>query len=755
MATNEIALRRNVGPHIMTGSLIDETFRTRHTLVEEGLRPLGPRVLGPREIFGLLRRRKWMIGAIVAVGTLASLGAAFFLPRIYTATSTILLEKDDPNLLEEQPDTPVPQSVKTQMDTETDRMKSRNFAGRVVDDQKLIEDPDFNAFVQPQDVSFLDAIQEFIFGDEPQPKPAASMEVQRDQAINALLAAMTVTRNGESTAMSISIAADNPGKAARLANAVASLYVEWSRDLKLDSTRQATDFLRQQSNTLARNIAEREKEIAFFGSDKDVWTDPSDNLLQQAMQQMNEHLSGARADLAKAQSRIGQVQQRSDGSTIIDDTTLASGFLTTLRGQQADAMTRRSELTRNFGSNHPQVLAIEAQLDTISRSLAGETKRIVDALRGEVDIAQSNVDKIESQIEAANAGLRVRAPSEIRLRELNRDLLTEQKLYDVAYSRLGKLDPYDEMANPGARIISVAPTPTSPSFPKVKMLLLGGIVGSLVIALLTAMTLESVNGAVTDQRRIAQILRAPVLSSLTRRGWLRRRRTTATLRAILANKDVRLAARFRTLWDICSRRTAALSQVTIMVASVDRCTERSTISVGLAKAAAASGAHTLLLDLDTRHSGICEALRLARNDETIEELSFGECSLDQIVHPVLSVPGLAYAFSEKDRSRHGLFLTTREFDLLLENFRSVFDVIIVDAPPFMSAQDILPAASSVDGVLLALRYGVTLESTLVEMSHRFRFHDVPLLGAVVTDSESDQSTFMESPPVSQRRRVAA
>jgi uncharacterized protein involved in exopolysaccharide biosynthesis/Mrp family chromosome partitioning ATPase len=739
----------------MTGSLIDDAFRTRHAIVEESIRPLSSRTLGPREIFGLLRRRKWMIGAIVAVGTLASLGAALFLPRAYTATSTILLEKDDPNLLEDQPDTPVPQSIKTQMDTETDRMKSRNFTGRVVDDQKLVEDPDFNSFVQPQGGSLVDSIKTLLFGPEQEPKKIAPPEVQRDQAINALLGAMTVTRNGESTAMSVSISADDPEKAARLANAVTSLYVEWSRDLKLDSTRQATDFLRQQSNMLAKNIAEREKEIAFFGSDKDVWADPSDNLLKQAMQQMTEHLSEARADLAKAQSRLGQVERGADEAAFVDDTTLASGFLTTLRGQQADALTRRAELTRNFGSNHPQVMAIDAQLETIRRSLAGEMTRITDALRGEVDIAQNNVDRIESQIEAANAELRVRAPSEIRLRELNRDLLTEQKLYDVAYSRLGKLDPYDEMANPGARIISVAGTPTSPSFPKVKMLLLGGITGSLVIAVLAAMTMESVNGAVTDQRRISQILRAPVLSSFTRRRGLRRRRTLTLLRAILASEDVPLAARFRRMWDICSRRTATMSQVSIMVTSVDRCSARPAISVGLARAAVASGAHTLLLDLDSRNCSIYNALWFAGTAETIEDLSFGNCDLAHAVHPVLSVPGLAYAFSEKDTAQQGLFLTTREFDRLLEHFRSVFDVIIIDAPPLMSAQDILPAASSVDGVLLTLRYGVTLESSLVEIAHRLRFHDVPLLGAVVTDSESDESTFMESPPALQRRRVAA
>ena len=724
----------------------------RHVNLGEGADTLAPKPLGPREIMGILRRRKLMILSVVLAGTAVALAAAYALPRVYTATSMVLLEKDDPNLLEEQPDAPAQQPNKSKMDTETDQMTSRNFVRTVVDDQHLLDDPLFNTYLKPQSFSLFDWLQAMLKISKDDQAAVVPMDVQRDQAITGLLSNMAVTRNGDSTAMSIAVTADKPAKAASLANSIASLYVARSSELKLGATRQATDFLRQQSNSLASNIADREKEIASYGSDKDVWADPSDDLLRQAMQQTNEQLSQARADLAKARSLLAQVKEDASGNETFNDPILASSFLTTLRGQEADVLKQRSELARNFGSGHPQILALDAQIGSVKASIIREIGRIAFGLRNDVNVAEGRVNSLENQLQTANGGLRARAPSEIRLRELNRDLLTEQKLYDVVYSRLGKLDPYSEIASPGARVISFAATPTSPSFPKVKLLILGGITASFVFAFIAAMTMESFDTAVVDQRRVARILRTAVLASIPKKhGKVLLRGGKSLLRPVMRHADKSGVSRLQTLWSLCRRRTASFSHVSLLVTSAQISSARPAISLGLARAAASSGEKTLLFDFDAGNYSLQKIIAKRSNVRFAQEFLKGECALDDILHPVATIAGLSYVYIAKGSGPSTSVLSPAQFGELLNVFRSKFDIVIVDAPPLMVAEETLAAAGLADAVLLTLTSGITRESTLSEISQRFRFHDIPLIGAVLNDSDDDLSVFMTMPDAAASR----
>jgi uncharacterized protein involved in exopolysaccharide biosynthesis len=255
--------------------------------------------------------------------------------------------------------------------------------------------------------------------------------------------------------------------AATLANATTRMFIEWSRDLKRERTREAVEFLRQQAGELGSRIAKIEGEIAEYGRINKVSSDPRDDLLRAAMQQANEQLSVARGDFTQAQARLEQVKHvaaqgalsATHGELDRNEPLLSSDFLTSLRNDEAVALRDRAQLARNYGTNHPLIKEADAKIKSVRTLLSEEMGRIIANLGNDVRVARGRVEQFEQDLATSEKDLRQRSLAEIRLRELNRDLLTEQNLYDVVAARLGKLDPYAEVAEPGSRVVSYAAVP--------------------------------------------------------------------------------------------------------------------------------------------------------------------------------------------------------------------------------------------------------------------------------------------------------
>jgi polysaccharide biosynthesis transport protein len=720
--------------------------------------------IGPRELLNLLRRRFVSIAAVVAVGTGLALVAANEIPRTYTARSMIVLGPDDPNLLDDSPAQQVGQTIQSKIDTEADLMTSRNFAGRVVDSLNLIAEPDFNTFLRRPGMnldeeqgrsggpllSFLRSVKSMFSSTEAADPALPPSAVQRDRAISSYLSRLSHTQNGESLAMTVALTDDTPEMAATLANATTRMFIEWSRDLKRERTREAVEFLRQQAGELGSRIAKIEGEIAEYGRINKVSSDPRDDLLRAAMQQANEQLSVARGDFTQAQARLEQVKHvaaqgalsATHGELDRNEPLLSSDFLTSLRNDEAVALRDRAQLARNYGTNHPLIKEADAKIKSVRTLLSEEMGRIIANLGNDVRVARGRVEQFEQDLATSEKDLRQRSLAEIRLRELNRDLLTEQNLYDVVAARLGKLDPYAEVAEPGSRVVSYAAVPEAPSFPQIHVIAMGGFIGSLVLALIFAVTLESLDTRVREPRRVAQLLGLPLLASIPAlpRGFLRGR--PRAVHQLLRYPRSAFAEAFRVLYSACRRFSGGSRKQAILVGSALPKEGKTTTAIGLAVAAALDGAKTALVDLDLRAGRVQAALQLRGAGRTLDEYLQGDCSLHDILEAAPQVPRLDVLATSSDRADVDRVLNTDELERLMDALKLKYDVVVVDAPPVLVVEDAVRIAGLVDGVILVAALNRSKEGALQHAVERLHLAGAPLIG--LTLSEVDLS-IQETP----------
>ena len=260
------------------------------------------RMIGLQEFWGPLRRRMRLIVAIVLACTVIAAAVVDNLQRVYTAQAALVLERTDtrPFALESDLQNQVRDSSATE--TEMEVIMSRQFLGRIVDELQLVNDPQYNTYLVKRP-SLLERAREVIarylapidsylpiklFGasDTPKAPQLPSAKKQRDRTISTLLANLTVTRKGESLAVSVSVASIDPEQAAAIANRIADTYVQTSLEFKRDvraagrerarATSGAVAFLRERVTqpllmTLreeeARLLRERAELSATYGKD--------------------------------------------------------------------------------------------------------------------------------------------------------------------------------------------------------------------------------------------------------------------------------------------------------------------------------------------------------------------------------------------------------------------------------------------------------------------------------------------------------
>ncbi|RVA36238.1 hypothetical protein EN935_02550 [Mesorhizobium sp. M7D.F.Ca.US.004.03.1.1] len=732
-------------------SLIDENsvWNRLGPSLQDSPEPLEERSFGVRELYDLFRRRLRLIIAIIIGVTALALVAALELPKTYTANSMIVVETGDANPLDSSTQTqPNQQPDKSRMDTEQDLITSRVFAGLVVDRLDLIEDSDFNTYLPPaasgtsgtgvlsQAVGLIVSIPKkmlaVVTGANAQDTSLPDKAVQQDRAITSYLASLSLQRSGDSAAMTISFVNDDAVKAANVANATARLFVEWSRDNKRQDIKDAVGFLRQQSTELASRIAAIEGQIAKYASEHGVSSDPRDDLLRASIQQANDQLSTARGEYTQAQARLAQVRLAAkNGDTGAGvDPLLSSDFLTTLRNDEAAATRDRAQLAGNYGRNHPLVQEADAKIAAVRAMISQEMLRTIAILENEVRVDEGRVDQLTKSLQASNEELRQRSLAEAKLRELNNDLLTEQKLNDLVSGKLGSLDPFSDAVEPGVRTVSTAEIPTSPTFPKLRLMLAGGFAASLVLAFILVLTLESMDGRVRDSRRVSKLIRVPLLASipLLPRKFLRP--ALPPLETLLSKPRSAFSDAFRSLYSACTRMNGGRVKHVVLVTSGLPQEGKTTTAMGLAMAAGMDGALTALIDLDLRTRHLHTSMGLGSASKTLDDYLRGDCGLAEIVQTLPEIPQLDVMAPRADDQTSPEFLNSSQLAKLLEAFRLEYDVVIIDAPPMLVLEDAVRIAASVDTVVVVAACDSTTQEALSQVVERLRFTGGPSIGWV-------------------------
>jgi succinoglycan biosynthesis transport protein ExoP len=693
------------------------------------------------EVLQVVRRRRTVIMACIAVVTIISAVVIFNITPRYTAESAVLLDTRKNQVLDMhavmtglQPDDAIVRS-------EVEVLKSTNLAMAVVKKTNLLNVPEFNPNIQQS--SFVSVILEpvrWVVSSITSLFTSATNSPQIDRDQEKLL---EVTRNleknldvyndGFSYVIKIRVTSQDPQLSATLANAVASVYLAAQLEAKFNAVQNANEWLTDHLNDLRSKVEASDRAVQDFAAANNLTQiaqtpgGAGTTVTSQQISELNTQLVLASADLAQKQANLQQVQGSiQTGNTSAAAQVLSSPLIQNLREQESALATREADLATRYKPEHPAMINIKAQERDLNSKIQAEINRIVHGMQGDVTAGQAKVDSLRQSLNQLQNG--AQGGAGVQLRELQREADANRTLYESLLNRYKQTTTQEDFQQADAEIISDAIVPTTPSFPKKFPLVGFAFMSSIMVGLFVAFGLERLDVGFRTGAQFEKLTQIPLL------GLSPDMESDESPKDIVINRPVSAYAEA-----IRSIRTALrYSDVdnppkVVMITSSLPDEGKTTFALSFARSGAKSGERVLLIDCDLRRPSIGKlfnvdgepGLLTLFDDKSSKTSKTSSINVDE-ASGMHFIPVASKTPNPQD------LLGSKHMKALLDVMRERYDLIVLDTPPLLAVSDALVLSHYADATIFLSRWARTPRTVVFGALKSFRTIGTKLAGAVLT-----------------------
>src|ERR1051325_9942528 len=332
------------------------------------------------QYWNVIRKRWKVAAAIVFVVMMGTFLASYFSQPLYRAKIQIEIEDENQNVTIEDL-FGIASSDQEFLQTQYVLLRSRGLAERVIEDHKLLNDPEF----YPPGVAG---------------KTQAEIQSITEGMAGSLLSGIDIQPVHNTRLVEISYTGQSPRLTYKIAEAWGDSFMRMPVAKKLDSVRQATEFLSQQITAVQANLEESRQELLAYGKSKGIISvdEGTGNTTIQKLGQLNQDVTTAQNDLYNAQAKYNSLQSTAPEAVALSDPAV-SRLTDELTRLQRDYSAKRSQFTEQ----HPIMKDLSDQIEKtrIARAAAvreAYSKALEDA-RSVISAAAAHESSVRSAYE--------------------------------------------------------------------------------------------------------------------------------------------------------------------------------------------------------------------------------------------------------------------------------------------------------------------------------------------------------------------
>jgi polysaccharide chain length determinant protein (PEP-CTERM system associated) len=462
------------------------------------------------------RRKGWLIFTLLA-GATAVVSAALFMPDVYRAGATVLIER------QQIPDEMVRSTVTGGLEARLQRISQEIMSRSRL--QQLVEQ--FGLYPALTRTSSIERVVD---------------EMRKDIRID-LKSSEQRRADRTTVAFVVSYKGTDPQKVALVANTLASFYIEENLKARERQASGTAEFLNAQLEQMKTRLEAQEQQVTAF-KERHLGSLPQQldaNL--KTLEQLNSQLRLNNDNQIQVNARRAALATQLAEAEGLGAAGGASAFAVRL----AELYRQLMELRTRFTEKYPDVVRVKSEIAQLEALVAQEKevnqgpraptpavlqlRRSIDDTDIELKRLQGEAESLRQAIDAYRARVESAPKREQQFQSLSRDYETTKDMYRslMIRQREAELAESMEQRQKGEqfRVIEPATPPEEPNEPNRARIISFGLAVSLGLACAIAFVVDRFDPSVHTVEQVRMLSKLPVLVSVPRivRGPDRRRRT--------------------------------------------------------------------------------------------------------------------------------------------------------------------------------------------------------------------------------------
>ena len=693
----------------------------------------------------ILWRRKWVLAATVALGSLIALGVSLYMTPRYGAQTTMQIEtlqepfgagmfSGDPTLITE----------------------SQLLSSQVMRERAAKELRSRGAPPPPRLVGLLTALRHALGLQEP------ATTAGWDEAVGMAAGKLRVITQRDSHIVQIQTESVNPQAAADYTNTLADEYIKRNQEQRWEAYQHQGEWLDRAQDELKVKLERSEQALADYArSNGLLFTSETSNVSEEKLKVLQTQLAQASAERIQKQA-VYESSLSSPTESLPE--VLDSGPMGSYQVKLADLKRELADLSATLTPEHYKVKRVQAQINELEAARERERTNIIKRIRIDYEATQKRENQLLKNFDDQAKVITNQQQKMIDFNILKREVESNKALYQTTLQKGKEASIASAMRTNNARIVDRAGVSRLPGTPNLPLNLalgsLGGLFCGAVLIIVRSRTDVRVHapdalGAMLSIQQLGVIPSAkvdPEVRALARRSrskidkpgvakMLFKSETTNRSESLelvtwTRNRSI-LAEAFRaTMTSILFAHENGSPCQVLLVTSPSPQEGKSTVLSNLGVALAEIGQRVLLIDGDTRlprlHTIFDVPNTYGLGDILTERTPVGDYS-DEMLTRTTEIPGLHVIPAGPARSQQLRLLYSTRMKELIQRARGSFDIILIDSPPVLSVPDARILSLAADAVILVVRAHKTPSGAAALAASRFQEDGRPIFGTILND----------------------
>jgi capsular exopolysaccharide synthesis family protein len=656
----------------------------------------------------VLHKRRWVAGTAFTVVFLLVTVYTFTATPIYEATTKLLIEADNPNIVSFKEVIDEQAAKIDYYQTQYNILQSRSLARRTIGTLKVWEHEEFGAEPKPGVMASAVAVVMQVFrpappetvpqgtGADARSAEAPETEAQ-SRAIDRFLANLKVSPVRNSRIVDVKFRSRDPQLAARVVNTLAKGYIAQNLEYRFLSSKEASDWLGEQLSAQRRQVETAEQRLQQYREANDaISLEDRENIYVQKLGDLNSAVTRAKTERLEKEALCNQLRAIQNDRQALDTfpAILSNPFIQQLKTEVADLQRQLAGLGEKLGDRHPDMIKVRTALQSAEAKLQGEIGKVVQSVRNQYLAAQTQENSLFGALEAQKREALAMNRKGIEYSVLQREVESSRQIYDSLLQRAKETGVSAELKTSNIRVVDAAEKPRAPASPRRGLNLLLALLGGSMLGMGLAFFFEYLDNRIKTPDEIRAHLGLPSL------GMLPAIDMKGGYPLVSNGVPPNFAEAFRAVRTNVVFSSAEEGARSVLVTSTGPGEGKTMVASNLAVSLAQTGQRVLLIDADMRKPKMEEAFGVPQ-EPGLSNLLVGNAKASESIRKG-PVTGLWLLPAGRIPPNPAELLGSQRFKEFLTSLKEHFDWVVIDSPPVMAVVDAAVVAHRTTGVVFVI-----------------------------------------------------